>query len=322
MLILLTACGGDKATVKESEQGMRQTILLGDPGWESISVHNEIVKIILEKGYGYNIQFVTASSEALRKALRNENLDISMEYWIYNDREYEDIEKGLFVIAGANFKGYEGIYVPKYVIEGDQERGIAPYAPDLKSVEDLNRYYEIFKENPSAEKGLLHGAVKGWVAKDIMESKWQGYSLNEKFDKIVLETAWGYDSALIKAYESGKPWVGYYWEPTAIMGEFEMVKLEEIAYDKGIWENNKLCDFPNNDVEIAVSKSFQAQHPEVFEFLQKYNTGTPLNNEILYQKKLNNWSAEETAIWFLDNYEEIWHKWLPADIIEHIKQKQ
>ena len=40
----------------------------------------------------------------------------------------------------------QGLYVPTYVIEGDAERGIEPVAPDLKTVEDLAKYPELFQD--------------------------------------------------------------------------------------------------------------------------------------------------------------------------------
>ncbi|WP_407058498.1 glycine betaine ABC transporter substrate-binding protein [Paracerasibacillus soli] len=40
----------------------------------------------------------------------------------------------------------QGLYVPAYVIEGDEERGIEPLAPDLETVEDLKKYPHIFKD--------------------------------------------------------------------------------------------------------------------------------------------------------------------------------
>lgn len=39
--------------------------------------------------------------------------------------------------------GAQGSYVPRYLVEGDAERGIEPrLAPDLRSVTDLPRYVE------------------------------------------------------------------------------------------------------------------------------------------------------------------------------------
>jgi glycine betaine/proline transport system substrate-binding protein len=43
----------------------------------------------------------------------------------------------------------QGFYVPRYLVEGDAERGIEPLAPDLRSVSDLPRYAELFRDPSS-----------------------------------------------------------------------------------------------------------------------------------------------------------------------------
>jgi ABC-type proline/glycine betaine transport system substrate-binding protein len=55
----------------------------------------------------------------------------------------EDIASGLYQELGLNFgDNMQGLYVPRYVIEGDTERGIEAMAPDLKAVADLAKYPE------------------------------------------------------------------------------------------------------------------------------------------------------------------------------------
>jgi len=56
--------------------------------------------------------------------------------------------RGTAIDLGPNFPdSTQGWYVPTYVIKGDKERGIEPMAPDLKTVEDMPKYWELF-QNP------------------------------------------------------------------------------------------------------------------------------------------------------------------------------
>lgn len=319
IIIFVTGCSGnEKINDIEENEVIRPTILFADAGWESLGIHNEIAKIILNHGYGYNAQSITAPSSVLRDGLKTNEIDVFMEIWVYDSDFYEEIEKGIMVSAGTNFKGIEGIYVPRYMIYGDESRGIKATLPNLKSVTDLKEYYWAFKTKEEDDKGNFNGAVKGWVAESIVEEKLSGYGLKPFFNNNVSENAWGYDLAIIKAYEAGEPWVGYFWEPTSIIGSYDLVKLEEAPYDKKIWESTKLCDFPNNDVEIVVSNQFHENNPEAFEFLEKYYTGTKINNEMLSKMSENKWTPRETAIWFLKNHNEIWKTWVSKDISDKI----
>src|SRR5690625_6912494 len=72
-----------------------------------------------------------------------------MEAWTDNIKEvYEEaLEAGDIEELSVNFDDNDqGLYVPTYVIEGDEERGIEPMAPDLKTVEDLKDYPDVFED--------------------------------------------------------------------------------------------------------------------------------------------------------------------------------
>ena len=40
---------------------------------------------------------------------------------------------------------------------------------------------------------------------------------------------------MISAIERGEPWVGYNWEPTWVMGLYDMTLLEDEPYDEEKW---------------------------------------------------------------------------------------
>ena len=73
----------------------------------------------------------------------------------------------------------QGLYVPTYVIEGDAERGIEPVAPDLKTVQDLAKYPELFQDPEDDSKGRIIGAPSSWVVSEHLETKLETYGLDE-----------------------------------------------------------------------------------------------------------------------------------------------
>jgi glycine betaine/proline transport system substrate-binding protein len=60
--------------------------------------------------------------------------------------------------------------------------------------------------------------------------------------------------------------------------------------------------------------------PEVVEFLKNYETSSELTNKMLAYMQENDAEADETAKWFLQEYEDLWTKWLPEDIASKVKE--
>ncbi len=168
MLTVLAACGGSDSEA-ESESGSENKVdklVFADAGWNSIRVHNSIAQRIIEEGYGIDTEVTPGSTAATVQGLREGDIDIYTEVWTDNIKEvYEEaIEAGEIEKVSVNFDDNEqGLYVPTYVIEGDEERGIEPMAPGLKTVEDLKNYPELFEDPAEPGKGRLINAPSGWA---------------------------------------------------------------------------------------------------------------------------------------------------------------
>ncbi|WP_331445584.1 glycine betaine ABC transporter substrate-binding protein [Natranaerobius thermophilus] len=179
MLVLgVTGCA-------DSEAQDEVELTFADAGWESIRVHNYIAGIILEEGYGgYRQDIMSGSTPVTFTDLRGGGIDIYMEVWKENiQEEYnEALEKGEIQVLSINFDdNFQGLYVPTYVIEGDEDRGIDPIAPNLESVFDLPDYWEEFQDPEDPDKGRIIGAPSEWAVDEILEIKVETYGLDEHF---------------------------------------------------------------------------------------------------------------------------------------------
>lgn len=314
-VLVLTACSD------ASSEGEIDTIVLADAGWDSINVHNYIAAQIMEEGYGYDTDITSGSTAATIQGLSDGDINVYMEVWTDNIRDiYEELtEAGDIETLSVNFDdNNQGLYVPAYVIEGDPERGIEPLAPDLQTVEDLKDYPEVFQDPEDPDKGRIINAPSGWAVEEAINDKFDFYELDETFNNF----SPGSDSAIItdlaRAYEAGEGWVGYYWSPTAITAKYDLILLEEAPYDEEIWEESKGTEFPPNDVVISVHPDFLEQAPEVVEFLEQYETSSALTEEALEYMEDNGASAEEAAIWWMQEHEDIWTAWLPEDTAQDV----
>lgn len=316
LLFILTACnnGNSKDSI--------QVIKFADAGWDSIRVHNSIAQFIIEEGFGYNTEVTTGSTAATMQALEQGDINVYMEVWTDNIKEvYESaLGKGNIIKTSTNFDdNVQGLYVPTYVIKGDKERGIVAVAPDLKTVQDLEKYPDVFKDPEDPSKGRVVGAPSSWIISEYLDTKLKTYGLDETFNYL----APGSDSAIVAslagAYSKGEPWVGYYWSPTWVTAGYDLTLLEDNPFDLETFEKNKGTEFPPNDVVVAVHKDMPNQAPEVVDFLKNYKTSSQLTEEALNYMEEHNAESDEAAIWWMKEHEDLWTSWLPDDIAEKVK---
>jgi glycine betaine/proline transport system substrate-binding protein len=319
LTISLAAC----ATPPEVKKGKGNPIVFADAGWDSIRFHNSVARTIIEKGYGFKTDVTPGSTPNTLTGLQQGDIDVCMEIWTGNVKEQWEklLKSGNVIPVSTNFDdNRQGFYVPTYVIKGDKKRGIKPMAPDLKTVKDLARYKDLFKDPETPGKGRIVGSPTGWAVDKILELKVKTYGLDDKFTYFRPGSDTALTSSLTKAYEKGEPWVGYYWEPTWIMGKYDMTLLQEPPYDKEKWENGYGTAFPKEPVVIAVHKSLQERAPEVVDFLKNYRTSAELINEALAYMQQNNADSDGAAKWFLKKHEEVWTRWVPKDVANKVKQ--
>ena len=321
MLVISTACSTGSA---ENDSGKKETLILADAQWESIQLHNSIAQIFIEEGFGYKTDVMSGTTSVTFTGLVNGDIDIYMESWVQNIQDaYDDaIESGEVIELSTNFDdNRQGFYVPTYVIKGDADRGIEPMAPDLKTVKDLPKYKEIFKDEEDSSKGRIYGSPSGWEVDNILRQKYETYDLDETYNYFSPGSSSGLAVSLGTSYENGDPWVGYYWEPEWVMAKYDLTLLEDESFSKELWGENAgyACEWPSVDVTIAVNKSLEEKAPEVVEFLSNYKTSKELTNDALLYMQENDASADEVARWFLKENEELWESWASEEIIEKVK---
>lgn len=321
-LLILSACSGGEETTNTAEKKTEETaekqtenateegnkkdtvIMFGDASWNSIRFHNALAKAIVEKGYGYSTEVTTTSSDGLSAGLKEGLIDVNMEVWTKTDEYKAGVESGQILEVSQNFTGKEAWYVPSYVINGDTEKGIDPMAPDLKTPAELAQYASFFQDPDDPSKGLVVGALESWNVNEESVALMDEFALQDTFHYKSPATDTALAKSLVDAYENGKAWVGYYWEPTAVMGRYDMVSI---------------YDFEPTNVMIAVHAGMTEKAPDVVAFLKNYKAGSKETSIAMAHMEDSGASADETAVWFLKNKEEIWTQWVPAEIVEKVK---
>lgn len=310
--LFLIGCSGESDTAIADKE---RPILFGDEGWESIRFHNEIAGIIIEEGYGYETDQVTGSDAALWQGFEQGDIDVHMEAWTENIKTmYEDaIDSGKVKKLSVNYDdNFQGLYVPTYVIEGDDERDIEPMAPDLKYIEDLEDYSDIFVDPEDPDMGQIIGASPGWAINDMLEETVETYGLDELYNYTSPGSESSVNASLLRAYDLGEAWVGYNYEPNWIMEQYDMTPLLEKDPD------GLIAQVASQDINIVAHVDLIEQAPEIADFLENYETTSDIASEALMFMEENSANEYEAALNFLKNHEDVWSQWVPEDVAEKV----
>jgi glycine betaine/proline transport system substrate-binding protein len=303
IVLLLTA--GLFLFAQGDNEGDVETIVFGDVSWDSVQVHNRVAAFIIENGIGgYKADFMAGDTLPIINGIVQGDIDVDMESWHSNFPEVyaKGIESGDMVDLGKNMPDApQGWWIPCYLVEGADA-----VAPDLKSVADLPKYAELFRDPEDRSKGLVYGGVAGWSQMKISEAIFAEFGLADTFNLGIAGSNAALAGTMVGAYKKQEAWVGYYWAPTAVLGKLDMIRLAGSEYEAAA-------------VNILVTKTMLTRAPDVVEFLEKYSTSVDDNNEFLAIMDDNDWDSQQTAEWFLKNKEAVWTKWVSAEIAEKVK---
>jgi glycine betaine/proline transport system substrate-binding protein len=322
--------GGPALAQADDCAGFDRPIVFAELGYGSADIMTDVARFVLEEGFGCSTDALPGATLPILQGMIRGDIDVDMEVWIDNTPEFwiEAVEAGNVRELSPVFDdAAQGFYVPRYLVEGDAERGIEPLAPDLRSVSDLPQYADLFRDPEQPDKGRLHNCVIGWYCEGINNVKLVVYGLEDHFTNFRPGTGVAIETTMQTAYTLGEPWLGYYWEPTGILGRLDMLRLEEPAYDEECFAHmnamaeaetpelaTQACDYPIVVAAVALGSDFADTVPAPIEaFLDAFYLETGTINELLAFMEAEDASTREAAIAFLSDYPDVWGPWL-ADV--------
>jgi ABC-type proline/glycine betaine transport system substrate-binding protein len=299
--------------------------------WTSIELNTRIPAYIIEHGYEYPVEFVVGVTGTMLVALPTGEMEVNMELWRQNIMDWynEETAAGNVVdLAGTADNvdnsspgqilenSAQGFYIPDYVAEAN---------PGLVSVTDLPEYVDLFTNPENPSKGVVYNCIIGWQCQKINRAKWFAYGLYDTFDVAEPGTAGALDAAIAGAVLAGEPVLSYYWEPTTIVVEQGLVRLEEPewtqecqdALDIGVestpYESTAGCAYPINDVHTAVYGGLVERAPEVTDFLANVFIGALNLGALETWKNENDAEFRDVAIHYLRENKDVWTTWITGD---------
>ena len=291
--------------------------------WQSNAFHTAVAQKIIEMGFGCETDVIPGTTIPLLQGVAQGDIDVVMEVWKDNVTEVwnRGLRRRQVVELGTNFPdAVQGWFVPHYLVDGDGAE-----APGLKSVTDLPAYKALFTDPEEPDKGRFYNCIAGWNCEVINSAKLMAYGLEDHYTNFRPGTGAALAAAIASAYIRQQPIVTYYWGPTWVLGKYDMMMLEEPAYDPDIFESltteskpAKATAYPVVEVVIGANRRFADSAPTVTAFLRRYETDAALVSAALAYMEDTGSDADAAADHFLRTRNAVWSQWVDAAMAEKI----
>ena len=329
LLASLLLAVGLASTDSAASAEQRAPIHFGAISWESGALTTEILRLIVERGYGYPTDTLPGSTVSMEVALAKNDLQVIAEEWAGRSPAWVKAEAAgqVFALGDTVKHAEEGWWVPAYVIKGDAARGIPPLAPELRSVDDLKRYPEVFKDPEAPGKGRFLNSPSGWTSEIVNTQKLKAYGLDGLYNNFRSGTGAALDAEIDSSVRRGKPVLFYYWSPTPLIGRHDLVRLQEPPFNADNWATLLDPKNPNPQgseslpakLSIGVSKAFRDGYPDLVAVFEKVDLPIGLLNKTLAQMSEKRLAPDKAAQAFMRDHPEVWKAWLPADVASKVE---
>lgn len=322
--LLVTALSFGASSAFAKEQCGKVTI--ADMSWTSAEFAAYLDKFILENGYGCEVELVTGDTmPTLTSMVEKGAPDVAPEMWSNAAREVIDkaIEEKKLVKGGEILidGGEEGWWIPKYMLEKH---------PELTTVQAVLKRPDLFPHAEDKEKGAFMGCPAGWNCQIVNQNLFAANKMEEaKFELIDPGSSAGLDGSIAKAYERKQPWFGYYWAPTAILGQYPMQKLDfGVEYDAKHWDScivkeecadPKPSSWTKSEAFSIVTAKFAEENAVTMDYFNKRQYKNELLNGVLAWMAENQATGEDGAEHFLKSHEDVWTQWVSEEVAKKIK---
>ncbi|MEK9835069.1 MAG: ABC transporter substrate-binding protein [Deltaproteobacteria bacterium] len=305
------------------------SLTMAEMNWASAELMAHVDKIILEEGYGCDVELVAGATMPTFTSMNEKGEpDVAAEQWANAVRDplKKAVDEGrLHVINKAPITGLgEGWWIPPHT---------AKKYPQLKTALDILKRPDLFPHKEDPSKGAFVGCPSGWGCQLANANLFRAFEMEKKGWVLVDPgSAAGLDGSMAKAVERGENWFGYYWSPTSMIGKYNMVPVPfgvpfagSDNWDGCIVKPEQECADPkpsawtHSEVNTVITDRFKrAGGPAVDYLNNRVYPGAVMNGMLVYMAD-NQAGGADAAIEFLQKHEDVWTKWVSSSVAAKVK---
>ncbi|MBB5701979.1 glycine betaine/proline transport system substrate-binding protein [Ochrobactrum daejeonense] len=292
--------------------------------WPSAAALAHIHATILEKGFGCTVEIVAGDTVPTSSSMLTRGRPaIAPELWTstIQDAWEQGIKDGKTVELGDAITDgtVEGWFIPRYVQEAN---------PELKTAQDVIARPDLFPDPESSGKGRLYSCPPGWACELSTTALFKAFNMGEKWNLFSAGSGGALDASIARAFLRKDPILFYYWGPTAILGKFDAVQLDLGESKPEVYACNTNPDcknppavtaYPSSPAVIGAAAWIKEEAPTIADYFSKVGLTNAQISELLVYGDENKADAKATALNFLKTKQDVWRKWVPADVAQKVE---
>ncbi|TNB46636.1 ABC transporter substrate-binding protein [Martelella lutilitoris] len=296
-------------------------VSIAELNWSSAGLAAWVDRLILEKGFGCSVTMVPGDTDStMESIIASGEPEIIPEFWFESATPALDqavAEKRVaFGAPLLNEGGVQGWWIPKFIVDAH---------PEITTVQQALSHPELFMPAGGSKKPAVFNCPAGWACRVSTTNLFRALNGAEKgFELVDSQSGAALDASVARAFEAQQGWLGYYWAPTALLGEYDMVKLSfGVEFSKQEWDSctiiadctdPKLNAYPVSAVYTLVSGAFAAEQKDLMDYFNNRSWSNGTVSEVLAFMSANDAGNEAGARYFLATYPDVWKAWLPEDV--------
>lgn len=322
--LLMGATASLPVQAQESACGTDRTIDIAEMTWPSAAALAHIHAIILENGFGCDVEIVTGDTVPTSSSMLTRGTPaVAPELWTSAIEEpwAEGVEEGAVVSLGNAITDgtVEGWFIPRYTQEAH---------PELVTAEDVIAHPDLFPDPEDSSQGRLYSCPPGWACELSTSALFEAYDMEDTWNLFSAGSGGALAASISRAFLQEEPILFYYWGPTALLGKYDAVQLEMGEPKPEVYACNTDPDceepagktaYPSSPAIVGAASWVQEEAPAVAEYFGKVGLTNAEISALLVYGDENKAGAEETAQNFLTTNEDVWTKWVSPEIAEKVR---
>ena len=307
-------------------------LVIAEQNWASAELMANVDKMILELGYGCDVELVPGATMPTFTSMNDKGTpDMNPEQWanaVYT-LMLKAVDEGRMI--QGNKAPITGLGEGWWITPGTVEKH--PEIKGMTALEILEHPEWVpSKEDPS--KGAFVGCPAGWGCQLANANLFKAFDM-EKKGWVLIDpgSAAGLDGTISKASDSGDPWLGYYWNPTSMVGKYGLIPVDfgvpfagRDNWDNCIMKPAGECADPKqtawtkSEVNSLITSSFAKKGGnDAVTYVEKRTYPGDVMNGMLVYMADNQAKGSDAAIEFLKQHEDLWSTWVTPAAAKKIK---
>jgi glycine betaine/proline transport system substrate-binding protein len=291
-------------------------VIIGVPNWPSVRVTANVLKVALEDNLGVDVELQNGSNPIIFEAMDSGAMQVHPEVWLPNQSNLNNTfvnEKGTVVMNPNGVAAEQAMCVTKATQGRTGIKALAELSdPDMAANFDTD----------GDGKGEIWIGAAGWASTNVEKIRAKSYGYDETMQLKEMDETLAL-AEVDNATDQDKNIVFFCYTPHHMFSLYDLVILEEPAYDAAKWTVFQPTDDPNwlenssagvawdtARLHIHFEKAMAEKNPEAAAMLSKVDLTTAQVSAMVYALIVEKQDAEEFAKkWVADNADQV-DSWL------------